>query len=67
MAASVPLPVGDYPYGGPAFTRLIADSDRVAGAGTPADFYRWMDQAPLAQQSHGLLALTAAEKQNWPV
>ena len=52
-----------YPYGGPAFSRLIADSDRVAGAGTPQDFYRWLDRAPLAQKSHGILALTAAEKQ----
>ena len=52
----------NYPYGGPAFTRLVADSDRVAGAGTPQDFYRWMDRAPLAQQSGGLLTLTAAER-----
>ena len=51
-----------YPYGAAAFTRLVADSDRVAGTGTPQDFYRWMDQAPLARKSHGLLALTAAEK-----
>lgn len=52
-----------YPYGGPVFTRMIADSDRVAGAGTPQDFYRWMDRSPLARKAHGLLALTAAVRQ----
>ncbi|MBV9850291.1 MAG: hypothetical protein JO250_11500 [Armatimonadetes bacterium] len=62
LGAGGPAP-DRYPYGGPAFTRLIADSDRAAGAGTPQDFYRWLDRAPLAQKSHGLLALTAAEKQ----
>ena len=59
VAASVP----SYPYGGPAFTRLILDSDRLAGQGTPTDFYRWLNQAPLAQASHGLMTMTYAEKQ----
>jgi hypothetical protein len=52
-----------YPYGGTAFTQLVADSDRATGGGTtPAQFYHWMDQSPLAKQSHGLLALTDAER-----
>ena len=61
--APVMAPAGErYPYGGAAFTRLVADSDRVAGDGAPQEFYRWMDLVPLAQKSHGLLALMAAEK-----
>ena len=49
VAANVPSAGGErYPYGGPAFTRLLADSDRVAGAGAPQDFYRWVDRAPLS-------------------
>ncbi len=65
LAAALPslsVPTQPYPYGGPAFTRLVADSDHCTGGGTPAQFYRWMDQSPLARSSHGLLALTDTER-----
>lgn len=34
-----------YPYGSPAFTRLVADSFAIAGGGNPQSFYAWMDRA----------------------
>ncbi len=35
---------GSYPYGSPAFTRLVADSFRLNHAGSPQAFYAWMDK-----------------------
>jgi hypothetical protein len=63
LAAPAPRPAGPYPYGGRAFTQFVADSDHCTGGGTPAQFYQWMDQAPLARQGHGFFALTDAERQ----
>lgn len=45
-AARAQTPVGErYPYSGPAFTRLVADSFRENGGGSPQTFYAWMDRA----------------------
>lgn len=46
-SAAAPAPAAErYPYGGPAFTRLVADSFAAGGGGgTPQSFYAFMDRA----------------------
>ena len=45
-AAHAQTPTAErYPYGGPAFTGLVADSFRATGGGSPQTFYAWMDRS----------------------
>ena len=45
-AAAPRMASSQFPYGGPAFTRLIADSYKQANLTNPKSFYTWMDQEP---------------------
>lgn len=53
--ADVPAPPFPHAYGSPAFERLVSDSFRMTGAGSPEDFGRWMDTAFLKAARPGFV------------